>query len=300
MTRLEEIALRKLGLNSLDELLHNRLVHQEALDRAAPDIIGELPDREDLIRHVKEVYNDTVGEYTANSHNRDVTDDLLEFMYRLRENDFVLDLGCGSGRDALFMACPDDDFRRSLMQRLDGAKTSTLHKYRVPRHALSVIGIDNSGAMLGAATAQLRALKEGGKETHSAQFQFGDMHDLTFLQDGHGPATKFSGIWSCAALLTHTPRTLVETALKNVAGHLKPDGIFFTSYTSGKASGGYNKLLISSTGRIKYFSHPEPAAVESIAGSTGLRLIRESYDHYLVKGQVVVPRLFVSQLYEKE
>ncbi len=298
MTKLEEIALKKLKLDSLEALGAERNEHQEILDQLTPEIIEALTVNE-LVGHVKEVYNDTVGEYSANSHNRDVTDDLLEFMYRFRENDLVLDVGCGTGRDALFMACPDAEFRRSLMQRLDGAKASTLHKYRVPTHALSVIGIDNCGAMLGAATAQLRALKESGKDHRFVQFQFGDMHDFAFLEDKYGPTAKFAGIWSCAALLTHTPRQMLAATIRNVAAHLKEGGVFSLSYTNGSASGHYDKLLISSTGRIKYFSHPDPAEVALIAAGHGLNGVRESYSDMVSGGRPLAKRLFVSQLYEK-
>lgn len=85
-----------------------------------------------------------------------------------------------------------------------------------------------------------------------------------------------------------------------VAKALKPGGLFFASYTSGLADGGrYDKLLLSSTGRIKYFSQPDPSQIAAAAGLNGLLLVSESLSDLEAKGRVIKKDLFVSQLYRK-
>jgi SAM-dependent methyltransferase len=185
------------------------------------------------------------------------------------------------------------------MQRSDGRRT-TADKFQVPTHSLSVVGLDNSEAMIAVAVEKLRALALRGKQDRScAIFLPGDMHNISILEDEHGPAMKFSGVWSCAALFTHTPLSLLEQSIRSVSAHLKQGSIFFASYTNGKASGRYDKLIASSTGRLKYFSHPDPAEIESLAAKHGLNLIRQSYSDYTSGGRMITKRLFASQLFEK-
>ena len=110
----------------------------------------------------------------------------------------------------------------------------------------------------------------------------------------------FSGIWSCAALFTHTPLELLDVALHSVSSSISQDGIFFVSYTNGQATGIYDKLLLSSTGIIKYFSQPNPKQITDIAERYNLYLEKEKFNDFEVNGVIKKKNLFVSQFFRKK
>ena len=197
------------------------------------------------------------------------------------------------------MAIPDRRHRESLMTRQKDGRTLLERGAEPPEHALEVIGIDISEEMIKHAKEQrAEALTSSSQLTEDdiiwLTFKVGDMHSL---KDSPG---IFDGIWSCTALFTHTPRQFNKQAMENVAQLLKPGGIFFASYTNGDATGGYDKLKLSSTGLIKYFSQPSPGAIGQLARSYGLEEIyRTCNDMKGRDGEVLVKDLFVSQYFKK-
>jgi len=114
------------------------------------------------------------------------------------------------------------------------------------------------------------------------------------------PDHSFKGAWSCAAFLTHTPHEWVEPTLAQIARILAPGGIFAVSYAQRQPGQGYDYLKLSSTGRIKYFSHPKTAEIVELARRHGLALERETVNDYVEASGTVVKDLFVSQFFRKE
>lgn len=294
MTNLETVILKSLVVDTANP--QSKEI-QARLDEITPTIIKQLSPQ-DILEHMKEVYNLTVNEYLANSHKQMVVDELLEFMAFLPESARVLDIGCGTGRDALFMSSRNRSFRLSLMQRVkNGKKTS--EKYSLPTTAFRVVGLDQSEAMIAKSKETFLKLETDGVIfSYEPQFLIGNMHSLPALDYFGGE--RFSGIWSCTALFTHTPHSLIQPSLHQISEILTPNGIFSISYTNGKASGQYDKLLLSSTGRVKYFSQPNPEEISEIAKKYNLILEHQGFADMEVNGQIKKKDLFVSQLFRKK
>ena len=179
-----------------------------------------------------------------------------------------------------------------MQREKNGART--IERFSPPQTSFCVIGIDGSTGMLEKAKENLRSHKNLAL-AHIPLFMIGDMHDLHALGAG-----SFAGIWSCTALFTHTPRQLLGRSLQSVAALLKTGGMFFASYTNGKVTDTYDKLLASSTGRIKYFSQPDPEEIAGLAEEHGLRLLKQSTSDFEMNGKVVQRDLFASQFFLKE
>lgn len=284
----------------------DRKAAQWVLDEITEEVLKGLTAQE-ICDAVRMVYDDTVPEYLAKPHNRDIIDELVEFMDMLPEGSEVLDVGCGPGRDALFMAVGDPDFRKTLMGRKGPDGRTTLDKYPVPTKIFHVTAIDDSSKMLDAAVKKREKLIEEGLlplesdiDKMSPRFCFEGMHNIDPRYFG-----PFDAVWSCTAFATHTPQELLRPGMESVAGHVKPYGLFFTSYTNGKADGRYNKLLLSETGRIKYFSQPDPQVIADLAHDYGLSLLKETVsDMVVVDKETGAPRvlkkdLFASQFFLK-
>jgi SAM-dependent methyltransferase len=300
-------------LTDENELKEARKENQRILDEHCHIIIDQLT-AQDLIEHCLKVYDETVTEYENNPHNKDIVDELIEFIGLLPDRGDVLDVGCGHGRDALFMSIQDPGFRKSLMQRPDNQGVTTFEKYpAIPEKTLRVIGVDNSKQMLSLAIAKKRNLISNGQLIVSPDRSFKglkgsipkefpafvlmDMHQLDFPKE-----TNFDGIWACTSLFTHTPKELMKPAILSLAKYLIPGGVLYLSYMNGKAggdksAGAYDKLLMSSTGKIKYFSQPDPDEVREIAKKYHLRLEHESFDDFIINDKVIKKKLYVNQIF---
>ncbi|OGZ99855.1 MAG: hypothetical protein A3C07_00410 [Candidatus Sungbacteria bacterium RIFCSPHIGHO2_02_FULL_47_11] len=253
---------------------------------------------EEVVAHVCEIYNATALEYAANPNNKDIINELIAFMSLLPEGSEVLDLGCAWGRDVFFMAIDDPEFRKSLMGRKSPDGKTTLDKFRVPEKTFRVTAFDNSLEMLKIARGKERELVLKGlfKDAAPPIFTYEDMHNINPWQKFR----PFDGVWSCTALFTHTPKKLLRLVMESVARQLKPGGVLFVNYTNGRADGRYDKLLLSGTGRIEYFSQPNPEMIENIAHDYSLWLIREYTSDMRDKvGNLLKKDLFVSQFYRK-
>jgi len=290
MTKLERLIFgcpefRALGMGATKE------EKQRVLDQIADKIV--TGNEELIASHVREVYDDTADEYVANPHNQGIIPELITFMDMLPDGASVLDIGCGPGRDALFMSIGNDDFRATQMGRVSGGKT-VLQKFGVPKKVFSVIGIDTSGGMLKYALRTTYELMGIGLIPMGEIFPMFICGDMRLFSPG-----EFDGIWSCAALLTHTPSTQVQRTIEKVSGLLNKGGILFLSYTNGREDGHYDKLLLSSTGRIKYFSQPDPDFVSQTAIGCSLKLLSESFGDFEVGGKILKKNLFASQFFKK-
>lgn len=268
---------------------------QKALDEIAESVLAEMKTI-DIIDHTTNVYDETVEEYVKNPHTKNIIPELLDFMSMVPNRGKVLDIGCGPGRDAFFMTVRNPDFRAMFMEKIKGG-VSVLQEFHLSEKTFHVYGIDRSTKMIDFARKRTDELKKSGLLTSTTcpLFDFDDMHDP--YEDYFCPT--FDGIWSCTALFTHTPKSLIEPSIKLVSSGLRTGGIFFASYTNGVAEGVPEKLLLSSTGKIKYFSHPNPREIEDIAKKYSLELIKESFSDYEINGKIIKKDLFVSQFYRK-
>jgi len=254
-------------------------------------------DPADLCESTAAVYGDTVEEYRKNPHTKHVIDDLVRFMGMLPEGALVLDIGCAYGRDSLFMALKDEGFRRSFMGRIKDGK-NTVERYGVPLKSFRTVGLDASPLMVDMARKYANHFKCLRTQADGYPYYLcRDMHSIE-ISDGSGPIL-FDGLWSCTALFTHTPQDRLEEAMESAVNALKPGGIFFVSYTNGRVGGAYDKLILSSTGRIKWFSQPDPDELIILAQKYGLEPIEESsFDDY-AKGADFAKDLFVSHFFRK-
>jgi len=288
---------KKIPYNEMTELekivySEKEEIDQEFLDTITEKVLRKLTP-EKISSHVTKIYDATVSEYTKNQHNLYIVDELIEFMSLLPEKAMVLDIGCGPGRDVLFMSIPNKEFREGLMGRVKNGKT-TREKYPIPESKFNVIGIDNSFKMISAARKRQSSLIEKGLlKSDNDERKLFNYFDVNWNIKHLG---EFDGIWSCAALFTHTPEEHLESTFNSISALIKENGLFLTTYTTGDA---YNKLLLSSTGRIKYFSHPTPDTISKMAKNYGLILEEEKFSDF-ENGKVVKKNLFVSQLFIKK
>lgn len=267
---------------------------QKVLDEITPEILAGLTAQQ-ICDHTREVYDTTVQEYVNENHNQGIIFDLAVFMNTVPQGGRVLDVGCGVGRDALFMSCSDPEFRRELMNRTVNDKTVFDLCGYVPQRTFRVIAIDSSAEMLNFARSQETELSKKCQDMKRVTFMLADMHQLGRLRF----ANKFDGIFCCTSLLTHTPAELVKPSIESLSGLLNPGGVLFISYTNGRATGIYDKLKLSQTGFIKYFSQPDPEVIEMLAERYSLKLERQTISDFEVGHVVKVKNLFVAQFFRK-
>ncbi|MDX1608290.1 MAG: methyltransferase domain-containing protein, partial [Candidatus Spechtbacterales bacterium] len=211
MTKLQRITDELLAEKGIDTDA-DRGKKQTALDEITPEVMEQLTP-EDITEHTSSFYNENVDYYIKKSHSQGIIDELVNFMNSLSDGARVLDVGCGPGRDTLFMSIPDKEYRKTQMTREKNGKSMLERGIEVPSNSFRVVGIDRSLEMIEAATfAKIRAAKEGFLEDMSkARFVLADMHTIR-PWDG-----EFDAVWSCTALFTHTPRSLSEQSLQNVS-----------------------------------------------------------------------------------
>ena len=190
VTKLEDTARMHIGAILSDNSISVE-EKQEVLDKTTTRILNYLSPN-DVVNHTITVYDDIVAEYEKNTHNKDVIDELLLFMSMVPSNACVLDIGCATGRDTLFMSCGNAEFRSSLMGRTkDG--TSTKEKFVVPQKTYTVCGVDASVQMVLAARQRLALLAELVPHSFTTMPVFRNI-DMHSLKNVTGP---FDGIWSC-------------------------------------------------------------------------------------------------------
>ncbi len=287
LTKLEKTVMQVLNIKTESDF---KKITQYQLDRHAEEIISLLS-AQDLIDHTRYVYDKTTKHFDNDPHiTEGVIDELIEFMKKLNDNDFVYDLGCGNGRDTLFMATKSIELRKKMMQRISQGK-KTIDKFSVPKKTLWILAMDISREMLKTACKTI--------DNYSKTFNFrpaflrGDMHALK-LYTG-----LFHGIWSCTSFLVHTPEELIEPSLKIFARLLKPKGKFGLCYIQEQPAGKYNRLILSSTGYIKYFSQPNPKIIQKIAKKCSLNEIFFRITDYEIKGKLIQKDFFANHIFEK-
>lgn len=275
----------------------NAVELQKILDLIS-DKVCEAVGPEALVGHTAVIYEETAPIYSSNPIHWNIPDTLLAFMLYLRDDDFVLDVACGHGRDAVFMALKDKEIRKKFMSRLVDGQT-TLERFGVPEDSFRVMGIDSSAQMIhsakGLAMSSGLDVQNGGSDISFASL-FVDMHHLYKLGSMKG---VFEGVWSSAGLFMHTPRQLVEPALRGVAHALAQKGVFGVSYRNNSGVLSYHDLRYSETGEIKYFSRPSREEVIVSAERAGLSFIQEIYSDFTNKYEMKKD-FFVTQFFRKK
>jgi SAM-dependent methyltransferase len=146
----------------------------------------------------KQSYNLTADAYAKNVSTLVPVDQIAHFLQLLPPQASIIDIGCGSGRDAKIFA--------------EGGL--------IPQSGYKVTGIDFSEAMITAAKAHAPL----------AHFEVMDMESLNF------PEHSFDGAWAAASLL-HTPKVKILKVLKGIHAILKPKGLFYLSLKQGIGEG---------------------------------------------------------------
>lgn len=287
LTKLEDVVIEVFKLKNREEIAK---LTQNQLDKKTEQIIQKLTPQ-DLIDHTRVVYNKTTGRFKTDPHIQEgIVDELIEFMNLLNEGDLVLDLGCGSGRDTLFMTTTSLDIRKSLMQRIRNGKR-TIEKYLPPEKTLRVIALDNSEEIQ--KIARNRIIQNKSTIKNFPVFVLGDMHNPVLKK-------KFHGIWSCAALFVHTPKELIKPAIKLWSDYLFIGGKFYLSYINGRMTERYNKLLRSSSGNIKYFSQPDYVEIRKVAKKYGLKELMFRITDFEIHGKLIQKNFFANHIFEKK
>lgn len=269
---------------------------QSALNGIATAVCQEVgPDV--LVEHMRIVYDKTANTYSTNPEHKYIPDALLTFMGCCPDNAHVLELGCGFGRDAVFMALRDKELRKEFMGRVKDGKTA-LERFGLPTKSFRVVGVDYATSMELAADRFAQA--------HGLSTDPNDFPDTVFLGgiDMHALCAKFywgklfDGVWSSAALFMHTPQALISPALEGVAKVLRHGGIFGVSYANNSTSLPYDNLRYSRTGEVKYFSRPTAQEIMIAAEASGFVLCQEEYSD-LEMGGATKKDFFVTQFFQR-
>lgn len=269
---------------------------QRVLNRISWGICTALTP-EDIVAHVRAVYDDAAKAHQWETACTPIIDELIAFtnLPQLENEGLLLDLGCGpAARDTLFLSCSNKEFRSSLM----GCVKSDIpmhERLRVSEKMFTVIAADISPEMVRHAEETI--------ETQHAEWDIfctshlmssvcvSDMHDLAQFR------TQYSGVWSCSALFTHTPRALVRSALQSIASILLPKGVLGVSYPLG-SEGTYDRLLYLPNGRVNYYAFPSPTFIKNEAKQVDLHLIDQIRGDRERDGKVT-KNFFVTQFFEK-
>jgi SAM-dependent methyltransferase len=293
-TKLERV----LESNPAYRLARNSVDVQKNIDAITEEVCAKLSPK-DILAHTKAVYDTTALMYVAHEDHRMIIPELMDFMElpELPHGSRILDLGCGPiARDTLFFANTSRAFRAVFMGRRKNGIPLSLERVPLQR-AYRVTAVDGSAVTLDMAefnfVETMKVLSVKGDIMFTPQFELADMHDLSSINGA------YDGVWSCAALFTHTPRELIGPALCSVAQLLRDKGIFGVSYPCGKEGMSYDSLLASRTGRIKYFSRPTPECIINEAQSVGLTLLRQASGD-LVRGGEIKKDFFVTQFFQKQ
>lgn len=288
---------RVLESNPWYRLARNSDDIQKNIDAITEEICAKLKP-EDILAHTKAVYDTTALIYVAQEDHRMIIPELLDFMElpELPHGSRVLDLGCGPfARDTLFLANMNHRLRAVFMGRRKNGLPLSIER-TPPQRAYCVTAVDGSPVTLDMAEFNfVESVKILVQDDimFTPSFELADMHDLSSVQG------VFDGVWSCAALFTHTPRALIPSALCSVARVLVPKGVFGVSYPCGKEGMSYNSLLVSRTGRIKYFSRPTPEHIAREAQIAGFKLIRQTSGD-LDRDGAITKDFFVTQFFQKQ
>lgn len=269
--------------------------HQKILDELTPAIMANATP-EQICDLTANIYNDTAKTYHQTPHNIGIIDELIEFMYMIDPKGEVLDIGCGSGRDALFLTTPNSQYRHSQMLRETNG-VATIDRYTTPTLVLKTHAVDTSAGMIDFLKQERDRTTELGRNEKNLTLEWAD---LSKMSEAKRYKKRFAGIWSCTSLLTHTPQCRVIETVQSAATMLAPGGTLFLSYTAREPHQPYDKFIVSSTERYKHFSHQVPSEIAAIATHFGLTLKKQTMSNFEVKGKIIAKNLFANQFFIKE
>lgn len=299
MTRLEEVLSEDTEFARLKAANAPAGEVQKRLDEIATEVCRKVGDDE-LMWHMVIVYNETAATDAKSPEHGNVPDALLTFMNYIPDGARVLDIGCGFGRDSVFMALRDSEKRQQFMGCMKDGKTA-LERFGVPGRSFHVTGIDSSSTMM--AHASIFAEQYGFDPGYGSRWGlpssvcFAERMDMYHLRGDR--LGRFDGIWSSSALFMHTPEALMRPAMGNVAALLKKDGVFGVTYARNTKVVPHDNLRYSRTGEIKYFSRPLPWEVITYAEAVGFVHCEEEFSDRVV-GDTVQKDFFITQFFEKQ
>lgn len=140
----------------------------------------------------KESYDATAEQFASNVAQLAPVESIQKFIGLLPPKARILDIGCGSGRDAKLFT----------------------------ENGVSVLGMDFSQSLINIAKINAPL----------AEFKEMDIETALF------PASSFDGAWA-AISLSHIPKKILPSVLKNIHSLLKPEGHFYLSIKKGCGEG---------------------------------------------------------------
>jgi len=243
----------------------NKKKAQVFLYAHSDEILRDL-DGQQIVDYIGSAYDATAEEYDKDSHTQDFAPNFFNFVGRLNKGSLVLDLGCGHGRDSLYML----------------------------EQGMRVIPYDISFNLM-----QITAEKVQNHENRVPSMVIGDFTGSnTGFRD-----EEFDAIWACTSLLVHTPLFRLDRAVGVWAKTLKKRGLFGVSYFNPNFEGfkqGYN-IRMSTTGEIKIFVSPGEEQVKRAFNNAGLILEEENKTDYVDKPKEIDrSEFFVDAIYMKK
>ena len=152
-----------------------------------------------------EYYCANANEFIASTQNVDMTKIQSAFTSLLPLKSHILDLGCGSGRDAL-----------CFLER-----------------GFSVTAMDACDEFCKATKNLAYKYQKTGK-CKIVQKSFSELSDIQ----------KYDGVWACASLL-HVPKKELPVIFKKIENALKEKGVFYCSFKKGTFEGERNGRYFS-------------------------------------------------------
>jgi SAM-dependent methyltransferase len=286
-------------------------VTNDALKVIADDLT-EFFDENELVKLAMDAYDSTPAYYDdadKNPHTRYIIPELVDFMGMMPDDGLVLDLGCGHGRDSLYMVSQGG--RESL-------HNPEKEYSDVPTKTLRVVPYDGSLELLKITGKKLFDYKEKvpllvegdfSKPKHTA-FMHTNLSELSAKVDntlrGYKSEPIFDGIWACTSLLIHTPASRIEGAIKYWSSLVKEDGIFAAGYfnpvlkapVSYRLSQGVNEETGEPT--VKVFMAPPLKLIRDSFAEAGMELISGLSSDYVDNSRNIdKPAFFLNDVYRK-
>lgn len=269
-------------------------VNQESIDKISDTLLKRVTNQ-DIINHNITTYNRSTQAYVTKESNQNVIPELSLFMKLLKQDELVLDLGSGHGRDTLYMV--DQTVRNNSNQE----------EINTPKHTLQVVPFEGSKEFL---ELTLNKVKENlSKIPLMVQGDFtkpgngipyyGDHKELISILTKGNLQPIFNGIWSCAAYLVHMPNERLNESIAQWSKTLVRDGIFAVSYIPTKKDQSTVFLASrSAPGEIKVFSHYSSKRIDEAFSLADLTLIDMTSGDYNGHGHVMKD-FFTNAFYKK-
>lgn len=281
MAKLTDLLLKKYP--SLKQILPDKKITQTFLNEHTQEIISDLSENE-IVEFTGNVYDCTAQQYDRDSHTRGIPESLPTFVTSIPEEGIILDLGCGHGRDSVYII----ENGRKVVPYDASQKFIDITKEKLGQNNPQV-PTSFVGDFTRPKTKKLISLTKDSPEKF-----------LKILRDE--PVETFDGIWACTSLLIHTPLSRLDSAINYWGQTLKQGGLFAVSYFNPHRTGfkkGYS-LRASTTGEIKIFVSPSSKQVHTAFNNAGLTLLENTVNDYTDAPKKIQKKMFfINETYKK-